>query len=390
MLQNTMKTKLSITEFNELNNIAPIVECNSDKGKKEVKFKLLDGLQEGFSDKWYNLKKATKEALQYACMRSAEKGFFFFSPDHLNKKFKISITTVYNTFKELINAGKLLRINRMATSHNGKGNAIYIFTEHPNFPVICELLGLDWKADCKADCKAENAENPCGSKVEDDNSAPTYSLPTILPKELKDKENVKHYNVSDDDDSIKLLRDKIEKAEKELAEKPYEKPTVKWHKYVPKEINEKFGYYGSILTDLWRKIKLAERKVNIARLRDIDKIEVAIRVLDNLKKHPRRKQMTLDEMCAYVYKGQLNGLFNLMGNYNLEGMFIDEDYGYYAYLGVYGNHIPTTTDDDDIELENDSSPRSLWWLEEEQEQSTQEPVRYYYGEETPSLDNFPF
>lgn len=370
-LYNTMK--LTIEQFELLKGIAPIVKSDQEEKKKEIKFKLLDGMQSAFGDKWYNLKKETKQALQYACMRSTEQGFFFFSPDHLKKKFGIGIATIYKLFKELIEQGVLIRINRTATSHNGKGNAVYVLTNHPNFKDICELLNINEKADEKANEKAENDETPTLPKAESDNQAPTYLLPTTL-KNTKD--NVIHYNVNEDD-SIKLLRDKIEKAEKELQEKPYKKPAVKWHKFVPKAINEKFGYYGSILTDLWRKIKLAEKKVNLLKLREIDKMEVAMRVLDNLKKHPRRKQMSLDEMCGYVYKGQLNGLFNLMGNQHLECMYIDKTCDYYAYLDENGEHIPTTSAD--IVFKAPSSYNNDYYV-----------AKSFYGEEPPLLENFPF
>lgn len=366
-----MKTKISIAEFNLLSEVSPIVDGKDVSKKKEIKFKLLDGLQEALSDKWYNMKKGSQEALQYLCMRSTEQGFCFCSPAHLSKKFKIGVSTVYNNLKELIEAKKIVRINRTSTKHNGKGNAVYIFVNHPNFPIICGLLKLDWKANCKADCKAESEEKPCGSKVESDNSASTYSLPTTLPIDLKD--NVKHYNVQEnqkveayegENDIEKILREKIKAFEEQKAQSSYKKPSAKWYKYVPKVINEKFGFYGEVLTHLWRKIKLAERKVNVVGLTDNDKLYMAEIVLNNLKKHPRFKIMTLDEMCAYVYKGQLNGLFNLKANENLDGMFIDEFYEYYAYVDSYGNHYPTTTDDFIVSCETFSG-NMVNWLEPE-------------------------
>ena len=374
-----MKNKLTIAQFNELSNISPIAGYEDKEDMKEIKFKLLDCVQEGLSDKWYNLKKNTQQALQYICMRSQEKGFFFCSPEHISKKFKVSITTVYSILKELIVAGTLYKVNRTAKTHNGKGNGVYMFTNHPNFPIICELLGLDWKADCNADCKAENDGIPCDSKDESDNSASTYLLPTTL---LVPKDNVKHCNVTEDDneidsyannDSLTILQKKIE----EFKNQNFEEPTVtKWHKYVPKSINEQFNYFGSLLTDLWRKIKLAERKVKL-ELSNEDKMEVAESVLNNLKKHPKFKSMSSDEMCAYVYKGQLNGLFNLAGNQNLECMFINSDSNYYAYLDAYGNHIPTTSSDE------------INWINGNENKFVVDEFVFSYGESS-SLENFPF
>lgn len=361
-----MKTKISIAEFNLLSEVAPVVDNKDVSKKKELKFELLNGLQEALADKWYNMKKESQEALQYLCMRSTEQGFCYCSPAHLSKKFKIGVSTVYNNLKELIEAKKIVRVNRTSTKHNGKGNAVYIFVNHPNFPIICDLLNIDWKTDCKTDCKAESAENPCGSKDESDNSAPTYSLPTSLPKDNKD--NVKHYNVKEnqnveayegENNIEKILREKIKEFEEQQAQEPYQKPSAKYYKYVPKVINEKFGFFGEILTDLWRKIKLAERKVNVARLKKEDKLHVAEKVLNNLKKHPRFKVMPLDEMCAYVYKGQLDGLFSFMGYYNLEGMHIDETYNYYAYVDSFGNQHPTKDDDSDITVVVDISDASF-------------------------------
>lgn len=355
--------KITFAKFNELQTVPYVVE--NKKEKKELKFKLLDGVQEALGEKWYNLKQNTKQGLQYLCMRSTEQGFCFCSPKHMKEKYNMSFSNTYTLLRELIDGGIICRVNRPAKEHkhNGNGSAVYIFTKHPNFELISSILELDWKADCKADWKAENAQNPCGSKAESDKKASTYSLPTPLPKELKDN-NVKHYNVGSTEkessgntqDGLILLKEKME-AFKEQAqneqvdsvEPVYVKPTVKYHKYVPKAINEKFAYFGDLLTDLWRKIKLAERKVNIADLSKEDKYEVAEKVLSNLRQHPNFKYMSADEMCAYVYKGHLNGLFNLAGNRNLETMFIDDTYGYYAYVDSFGNHhVTKDCDDDDI------------------------------------------
>ena len=341
--------KITIAKFEELKGIAPVVANYEKEQKKELKFKLLDDIQEAFGDKWHNMKKDTVQALQYACMRSTEQGFFYFGWKHLKQKYDISDSTIYNIFKTLIEAKKIVRVNRVSTKQNGKGSAVYIFVNHPNFPIICDLLNIDWKTDCKADCKAESDENPCGSKDESDNSAPTYSLPTSLPKEFNN--NVKHYNVKEDDkvdsydenDNMKILEQKIKEFEQQQAQSSYEKPTViKYYKYVPKVINEKFSYFGSILTDLWRKIKLAERKVNIASLAKEDKLHVAETVLNNLKNHERFKLMSVDEMCAYVYKGHRDGLFNFVANECLEDMCIIEEYDYYEYRDTNGNFIPTS------------------------------------------------
>lgn len=341
--------KLTIEQFELLKAITPIVKPEQEEEKKEIKFKLLDGMQSAFSDKWYNLKKPTKQALQYACMLSTEQGFFYCSPTHLKNKYGVGISTIYNNLTELVEKGVLIRINRTATSHNGRGSAVYILTEHPNFSLICELLNIKWKADCKANEKAENAENPTLPKAESVNSAPTYSLPTSLQKTLKDKD-VKPYNANSTEnntqsDSLDILKDKIEEYERRLPnEQNMGTKKPKWHKYVPKAINEKFGYFGSILTDLWRKIKLAERKINDSMLQDNEKLSVAETVLENLRKHPRFKSMSLDEMCAYVYKGQLNGLFALVGNQYLERMEGN------AYEDTYGNYIPTITPFGNLEL----------------------------------------
>lgn len=379
--------KISIAKFNELMNISPIIGDDDKEAKKELKFKLLDHVQEALADKWYNLKKATKEALQYACMRSTELGFFFCSPSHIAKKFGISVSALYTLLRELLDTNVMYKVNRTSTKHNGNGNAVYIFVNHPNFSTICDILNLNWKTNEKSDCKTESAEIPCDCKVDSDNSTPTLFLPTNL-QNIKD--NVKHSNVEDDTD--KLLRRKIEEAEKRLAEQPYEPKTPKFIKYVPKEINEKFGYFGSLLVDLWRKIKLAERKVNNQFMTKEIKIELACEVIQNLRKNSRFKEMSVDEMCAYVYKAHLNAMFHYLGELNIsEAMSIDEKHEYYAYvIQVDGRieHVLTNSENEVFEEEEFKFEGKIYnWLEEDNTEN------YYVEEayqERPSLDNFPF
>ena len=351
--------KITIAQFNQLKEISPIVESNDKNNKKEIKFALLSGLQDALGDSWHNYKENTKQALQYACMRSTEQGFFFFKPEHLKEKYNVGYSTFYGITKKLIEAKKLVRVNRTSTKQNGKGSAVYIFVEHPNFPTICGLLGIEWKANEKTDCKAENAETPTLPTVSSDSQAPTYSLPSNLNSF---KDNVKPLNVIEpsEDDSITLLKRRIEEAEKNLSKQEYEQKAPKFIKYVPKAINEKYGYFGDILVDIWRKIKLAERKVNNEQMNDTLKIEIACNVIDNLQKSARFKIMSVDEMCAYVYKAHLNAMFNYLAELNVrEAMFIDTDYDYYAYLDKSEDHILTNS-----EKEPDNRSRFEWWQQE--------------------------
>ncbi|MFJ7982405.1 hypothetical protein ACIQ1D_19265 [Lysinibacillus xylanilyticus] len=303
-----MTIKITNAQFDLMKAISPIVDSKDKVKKKELKFALLELIQEALGDKWYNLKKATKQALQHFCMRCVEQGFCFCSPKYFHDNFGVGISTIYDIFKILQEHGVLLKVNRTATSHNGKGNGVYMFIEHPNFEALCTIIDLNWKADKKADWKAENAETPTLPKAESVEKVSTYSLPSSL-QYLRDS-NVIHYNVVDTKNIPSSSN--IESSNLE------NKKTTKWQKYVPKAINEKFGYFGNILTELWRKIKLAERKVKDDSLESSEKLSVAQDVLTNLRQHPRFKLMSLDEMCRYVYKGQLNGLFNLIAVDHLE------------------------------------------------------------------------
>src|SRR5690606_3029201 len=107
-------------------------------------------------------------------------GIVYAKPETIADKHNISSSTVSSVLTELTSAGLITTVYRTSRKQNGRGNAVRLITIHPYFDHIKEFLNLDWKADKKADWKAENAETPCESKDESDNSTPTYSfLPTL-------------------------------------------------------------------------------------------------------------------------------------------------------------------------------------------------------------------
>lgn len=293
--------KISSKEFDYLTSLDPVLPKDDRKGYKSLKYALMDTVEGVFGDRWHNLKEGTRQAIEYICFLSLDRGFAFPSPEHLRKKFGIGVSTVYRNMEPLIESGVVIRRNFSSKKHNGCGNAIYIFTNHPMFEQISNYLCLDEKANENANEKADEAEIPHESKEVGVLRAPTLPLPTHYQKQKHN--NDIHINVLPDSRSTEIKR---------------------IVKYVPKVINDLYAnIFGESLRNIWVKIAQAFKTIKHSILGREDLYhfgKIIIQHLFSKRKELLRKgrEMSLDDMCAYVYKTAIETFYNAMAEVYME------------------------------------------------------------------------
>jgi hypothetical protein len=360
--------KITTLEFEYLLNLKEYVHESDEKAKKEVKYALLNAVKGVFGDSWYNLKDKTKQAIDYICFLSVERGFFYAKPETIANYASVSKSTIYEALKSLRENGILRKANRASRKHNGLGTPIHFFTIHPYFNHICEYLNVDWNSERKADWKAENAEILCGSKAENNKNISTYNLPTYSPN--KDNVMYIHSNVHSNNSEVSELVDKgselVDKKASEYVDNHIQNvehvKKCKIYKYVPRMINNLFAEtLGEKLVTLWRKIAQAFRSIKSKLLTKKDMQEVGRSVLKFLIKSKNFLFMTLDEMCRYVYKGAVDAFYNLLATQYL--MDMKEIDGQMHYMNADGDYVPTYDLDErpafSIKVDKDKLPDVL-------------------------------
>lgn len=298
--------KITTEEMNYLNNMPPLHEKGT-KEAKNYKYELMDAVKKVYGDSWYASPKSIK-VIDQLCHKAVQQGFSFESPESISKKTGVSKRQVDNVIKFLIDNKLVFKKNKynpikkskgeLKRSSNGNGKAVYFFVMHPYFNQIMEYLNVDSEllygyctTNCTSDCIPENAEVPCESKVEEPENSSTYSLPTNLPI-LKDNMN-NHLNAD---------HEKVEPVT----------PKKKFFKYVPKMINEIYANtFDDSLVDLWRRVSVAFRNVKSSVLTKEDMLRGGRSVLQFLIQKLKEKNMSRDEMCAYVYSGAYEAFWSL-------------------------------------------------------------------------------
>lgn len=312
--------KINTEMLNNLQNIEQIAK----KDAKTVKYELLDAYISVEGTKWHRMKESTRNAVDFLFFLGAESGYIYAKPSTIAQKHGIAQSTVYNVLKTLKEAGQVVTVYRESRTQNGLGSPINIFVNHPNFNHICSVLDLEWKANEKADKKAENSAKPCESKVTEDKNSPTYlSLPTSF-----NENNCIHSNVRE-----------AESIEKNSS-------SQKYIKYVPKIVNEQYAnIFDEDLLHIWRKIKQSIKQVDHSLIDNDSVLEIGMTVIRSLYQSMKnqKREFTLDEMLAYVYKTTASVAFNLIGEMFVETMIIDDE-GRYRYVDVVGNtHVTSYT-----------------------------------------------
>lgn len=301
----TKNRKVSSQEFDYLANLKPYLPETDKDGYKSLKYSLLTAIEGVFGDKWFNLKESTRQAIDYICFLSIERGFVYASPDHIASKYGISRSTVYEALKLMREEDILFKANRCSRKQNGLGCAVHFFTIHPYFAHINGYLNLGWKAKEKADWKAEIPELPTPTRDLSVSETPTLSLPSL---ELKNKDL--HTNV-------------IADANPKLS--------TKIVKYVPKEINDESyaRLFDFRLRFIWVKITQAWKTIKNDTLDRDFQIDIGKRIIKRIyqiwkEKIHNNSDMSLDEMCAFAYKATRDMVYGILADEHMEDYDAEE------------------------------------------------------------------
>lgn len=261
----------------------------------------MDSIEGVFGDKWFNLKESTRQAIDYICFLSIERGFVWASPDHIATKHGIGKSTVYDALKVLREEDILFKANRCSKKQNGLGCSMHFFTIHPYFDHIKGFLNIDWNPKQKADRKAEIPEIPHHTGDLGDSQTPTLSLPSHDIKDIDLQSNV-----------LPIGQSKLS--------------TTTIIKYVPKFLNEVYAnVFGFRLRFIWQKITQAYKSIkqSVLNKEDLNTIgrSVVQRLLQVWKDHNRdNKEMTVDEMCAFVYTSARESFYNTIAEVFMEDL----------------------------------------------------------------------
>ncbi|KIL72273.1 hypothetical protein [Bacillus badius] len=161
-------------QLKQMLSYKPLAENHA--GQQKIKLQLLESIKEFFADKFYRLKKATREAIDFIAWLSSERGFIFASQLYLAERHGITDRTIRNIMKQLEGAGLVVKVHRRAKGTNAKGKPVYLFTKHKYFSYWKELLNLSECEDFHEDFHEENKETPYYKRAEEDkkNSTNTY------------------------------------------------------------------------------------------------------------------------------------------------------------------------------------------------------------------------
>lgn len=242
---------------------------SSPEKKRQLKYKLLDIIEHAFGDRYRNLKQGTKDALEHMCFLGLDKGYFYATDSYFAKKHSIGKSTVDRTLKFLCEANVMVKRHRTSSKHNGLGNPVYFFVNHPFFSQWDTYFALNEKANEKA----ENPQNPCESKAQAPKKVSTYSLPYL-------------------DFNNHLMS------------------VTKIFKGVPKLINKLFSNeFKQSLDKLYMRTLIAyktvSKKSNLVLSKE-HKQQVSLQSIRVLFEYLKTHKLTLEEQFKYVYKVALN------------------------------------------------------------------------------------
>lgn len=184
-----MKTRTIIehSQFRHLLDMEPAV--TGKVGKRGMKNQLLQSVQDYFGDKWYRLKLGTRQALDFLCFTSTERGFSYASQTYLAQK-GTSERTIRRVMNELHKAGLIFIAYRRNGHFNMCAKPIYFFTQHPYFSRYRAILGINDQAAIQTHDQVESCLDGSVAGNTGTLSDSTYSSPEKLSQEsIKDRKN---------------------------------------------------------------------------------------------------------------------------------------------------------------------------------------------------------
>lgn len=177
MRKNTI---IEHTKFLEISQYRSAITGSA--ARNHMKMEMLGSIIETIGEKWARMNKDTKSALEYICFLAIERGFTYAGSEHVSDRYDIDSSTVRRYLSQLDKAGIISRKWRSSVKHNGRGQAIIFFTNHPYYNKYWQnLFFLDNKTQSNA--QADNADNPCGNEVVEVKNDPTIDK-TYIFKDL--------------------------------------------------------------------------------------------------------------------------------------------------------------------------------------------------------------
>jgi len=294
--------KLTKEQLSYLNSVPVFVSKIRRKEFNQLKNLLLEEIKDTFGYSWFRFKEGTQKAFEFVCFLSVEKGYFYASASKTADKYGISDKTMYRLLKQLIDKGILIRKNLESSRHNGLGNAVYFFKSHPYYTKYSNFLNFNVRENYNENGgeKAEIAENPCGTRLNDENETSTYELPLENPKESKDM----HTNV------------------------------ITFVKYVPSVINKMFvDKLGSKLRTIWVKLTQAFKFIKHPMMNKDLLYTVTKKFCLQLIKTKKHKTMSENKLAGYTYKAAINMFYESiavehLAEINLNSPEIDLEYDF--------------------------------------------------------------
>ncbi len=170
----TVSKLVSTEEFKKM--ISYKVYAENHEQQQSMKLNLLKAVEKAYGERYWRLKKGTRDAIDMMCWFASERGFVFAKDDYFAVRYDVSDKTIRNVAKKLREAGVLFTVYRRSSTQNGRSAPVHLFVDHPYFSHWEEQLEL---SHCQADCQAENAETPCESKDESIKKDSTSYLPLL-------------------------------------------------------------------------------------------------------------------------------------------------------------------------------------------------------------------
>lgn len=133
--------KLSLSEFERMVHYPAYT--HDPKQLNQLKKEFLHASIKAFGeDKFGRLKEGTRKMIERVCMTSADRGFFYMKRKDFLSRNHISDKTFRNTMGVLRESGVIVTIYQGAAAHNGRGEPIHLFVDHPYYPHWRDSLEL--------------------------------------------------------------------------------------------------------------------------------------------------------------------------------------------------------------------------------------------------------
>ncbi|WP_050182659.1 hypothetical protein [Domibacillus robiginosus] len=133
--------KLSPGEFDHMINYP--VYTNDPKQLNKMKTDFLDASIKAFGKhKYSRLKEGSRKVIERICITAADRGFFYIKRKDFLSRNHISDKTLRNIMATLREAGVIVTIYQGSLTHNGRGEPIHLFIDHPYFSYWRDSLDL--------------------------------------------------------------------------------------------------------------------------------------------------------------------------------------------------------------------------------------------------------